>query len=136
MRLLHTLSLTLHEFLEGSIPQYAILSHMWMDEEVSFQDLQSDRCQNMMGFTKIENCCAYTALDNWSFIWIDTCCIDKTSSAELSESINSMFHWYKKAQVCHAYLADVDDEMEPPEKLNSEFRPSFPGKNGRSCERR
>lgn len=36
------------------------------------------------------------------------CCIDKTSTAELSEAINSMYRWYQKAQVCYVYLADVD----------------------------
>jgi hypothetical protein len=39
--------------------------------------------------------------------WIDTCCIDKTSSAELSEAINSMFKWYGDAEICYAYLSDV-----------------------------
>jgi hypothetical protein len=38
---------------------------------------------------------------------VDTCCIDKKSSAELSEAINSMFRWYKNAAVCYAYLSDV-----------------------------
>jgi len=52
-----------------------------------------------------------------SFVWIDTCCIDKTSNAELSEAINSMFRWYYNALVCLVYLADVPtnldlDEME------------------------
>ena len=37
----------------------------------------------------------------------DTVCIDKTSSAELSEAINSTFEWYEKAEVCYAYLVDV-----------------------------
>ena len=124
MRLLHTLSLTLHEFHGDSIPQYAILSHTWEDEEVSFHDLQSGQCKIMKGYTKIKNCCAHAASENWTFVWIDTCCIDKTSSAELSESINSMFRWYHEAEVCYAYLADVDDEMEPPNKLRSDFRGS------------
>ena len=52
-----------------------------------------------------------------SFVWIDTCCIDKTNNAELSEAINSMFRWYHNALVCLVYLADVptnlgQDEME------------------------
>lgn len=41
-----------------------------------------------------------------------SCCIDKTSTAELSESINSMFRWYQKAKICYAYLEDVDDVSE------------------------
>ena len=42
------------------------------------------------------------------YAWVDTCCIDKSSSAELSESINSMFKWYRQATTCYAYLEDVD----------------------------
>ncbi|KAF2422641.1 HET-domain-containing protein, partial [Tothia fuscella] len=33
-------------------------------------------------------------------------CIDKTSKAELSRSINSMFHWYRNATRCYVYLYD------------------------------
>ena len=38
------------------------------------------------------------------------CCIDKTSTAELSEAINSMFRWYTKAEVCYAHLVDIADD--------------------------
>ncbi|KAM7210457.1 hypothetical protein V8F06_014159, partial [Rhypophila decipiens] len=40
--------------------------------------------------------------------WADTCCIDKTSSSELSEAINSMYKWYSESSVCYVYLEDVD----------------------------
>jgi hypothetical protein len=50
------------------------------------------------------------AKHNCNYVWIDTCCIDKTSSAELSEAINSMFRWYRKSKVCFAYLEDVSAE--------------------------
>ncbi|KAH6714351.1 hypothetical protein BKA61DRAFT_632289 [Leptodontidium sp. MPI-SDFR-AT-0119] len=43
---------------------------------------------------KIEGVCGIAVSDGFEYIWIDTCCIDKTSSAELSEAINSMFRWY------------------------------------------
>jgi hypothetical protein len=42
------------------------------------------------------------------------CTVDKSSSAELSEAINSMFAWYTNAKVCYAYLQDIssaDDEL-------------------------
>ncbi len=55
--------------------------------------------------------------------WIDTCCIDKSSSAELSEAINSMFRWYGDAEVCYAFLSDVDAD-ENPNLLPSSFRNS------------
>lgn len=54
--------------------------------------------------------------------WIDSCCIDKTSSAELSEAINSMFKWYQKAQVCYAYLSDVASARQNPSDRYSDFR--------------
>jgi hypothetical protein len=44
--------------------------------------------------------------DGYKYIWIDTCCIDKSSSAELSEAINSMFSWYQGSAVCYAFLSD------------------------------
>lgn len=40
--------------------------------------------------------------------WIDTCCIDQSSSSELSEAIKSMFKWYKNAAVCLVFMPDVD----------------------------
>jgi hypothetical protein len=46
------------------------------------------------------------------YIWIDTCCIDKSSSAELSEAINSMYRWYEESRVCYAYLEDVEEEYD------------------------
>src|SRR5215469_13378033 len=38
---------------------------------------------------------------------IDRVCIDKTSSAELTEAINSMYQWYKNSKICYVYLSDV-----------------------------
>ncbi len=114
MRLLHTSTLELHESHGEVIPRYAILSHTWGEEEVSFQELQkaksneSNELNNLKGYRKIKDCCRLAASDDWQYIWIDTCCIDKTSSAELSEAINSMYRWYGEAHVCYAYLADVD----------------------------
>jgi hypothetical protein len=46
------------------------------------------------------------------YIWVDTCCIDKSSSAELLEAINSMFKWYQDAKVYYAYLADISKTVE------------------------
>lgn len=61
------------------------------------------------GFAKITSACAQARADGLRYIWVDTNCIDKSSSAELSEAINSMFAWYKKSRVCYVYLADVED---------------------------
>jgi hypothetical protein len=92
-----------------NIPPYAILSHAWGENEVSFQQINGPReqIQSYAGFIKIQKCCAQAATDGFEHVWIDTCCIDKTNSAELSEAINSMFNWYRDATECYIYLADV-----------------------------
>ncbi|KAH8782110.1 heterokaryon incompatibility protein-domain-containing protein, partial [Hyaloscypha finlandica] len=107
MRLINTSTLTLEMFFGEAVPDYAILSHRWNDVEVSFQDLQNGEGEQMAAYSKIQRCCAQAQLDGWQYAWIDSCCIDKTSSAELSEAINSMYSWYKESQVCYAYLADI-----------------------------
>lgn len=102
MRLLHTSEQRLYEFTDHRIPPYAILSHTWGDNEVTHHEfLQGKRTE------KITRSCALAASESWDYIWIDTCCIDKSSSAELSEAINSMYRWYQMAEVCYAYLEDV-----------------------------
>ncbi|PHH76283.1 hypothetical protein CDD80_1664 [Ophiocordyceps camponoti-rufipedis] len=106
MRLLRTDNLTVCEFAYGYVPEYAILSHRWGRDEVTLQDVQA-RDRSKEGFTKIERCCARAREDGFRYVWIDTCCIDKTSSAELSEAINSMFVWYYRADRCYVHLADV-----------------------------
>ena len=109
MRLLHTKLLEFGEFFDNSIPKYAILSHRWEDKEVTFQDFEAGKQQvtSWPGFVKVRNCCSLAASRGLDWVWIDTCCIDRKSSAELSEAINSMFRWYKGAEECYAYLSDV-----------------------------
>ncbi|KAF4614317.1 hypothetical protein G7Y89_g15419 [Cudoniella acicularis] len=107
MRLLNTTTLKLEEFFSDHVPKYAILSHRWEKEEVAFQDLLNGVGVSMAGYAKITGCCAQAISDGWQYAWVDSCCIDKSSSAELSEAINSMFKWYRNAQVCYVYLSDV-----------------------------
>ncbi|KAH0443071.1 HET domain-containing protein [Colletotrichum camelliae] len=109
MRLLHTTTLDLKEFVDD-IPPYAILSHTWENDEVSLQDLSTTAGRSKKGFKKIEACCAQARRDGYDWAWLDTCCIDKTSSAELSEAINSMFRWYRQARVCYVYLSDLPSQ--------------------------
>ena len=108
MRLINTTTLELEEY-HGEPPEYAILSHTWGNEEVTFQDWQEnfERAKQKEGFSKIHRSCAQAWKDGYDYLWCDTNCIDKTSSAELSEAINSMFSWYKGSAVCYAYLGDV-----------------------------
>ncbi|PMD30328.1 hypothetical protein L207DRAFT_396175, partial [Hyaloscypha variabilis F] len=58
-------------------------------------------------YRKIEYCCKQACQDDLQWVWVDTCCVDKTSTAELSEAINSMFRWYQHAKICYVYLEDV-----------------------------
>ncbi|RFU35640.1 hypothetical protein B7463_g731, partial [Scytalidium lignicola] len=107
MRLLNTDSLEVEQFDDGKIPLYAILSHTWDNEEVTLQDMEGTLVPNKKGYEKVKRCSAVAMANGYKYVWIDTCCIDKTSSAELSEAINSMYRWYQDAEICYAYLADV-----------------------------
>ncbi|KAJ8128451.1 hypothetical protein O1611_g5180 [Lasiodiplodia mahajangana] len=116
MWLLNSCTWELKEFISyKQAPPYAILSHTWGDDEILFRDWQHEDGRDVerkASFDKIKGCCHQAADDGLEWIWIDTCCIDKQSSAELSEAINSMFKWYKNAAVCYAYLFDVLDDIE------------------------
>ncbi|EIW65323.1 HET-domain-containing protein, partial [Trametes versicolor FP-101664 SS1] len=111
---------------------YAVLSHVWGDGEQTFQ-VNSDRCLldaiRAQLSPKIRHCCDYARAHGHTYIWIDTCCIDKTSSAELSEAINSMFAWYSGADVCYVFLSDVSASDSPMEEYSS-FRRSMWFKRG------
>lgn len=128
MRLINVHTLEMRSFSNAAIPNYAILSHRWLndEQEISLQEYTSGAYQQRPGYKKIIDLCSFVRdandrfradletsgrrhdpLDGVEWIWIDTCCIDKTSSADLSESINSMFEYYAKATTCVVYLRDV-----------------------------
>ncbi|KAJ5738530.1 hypothetical protein N7493_001685 [Penicillium malachiteum] len=134
MRLIRADNPQLEEFMDSKIPAYAILSHVWRPGEISFQDMQhlspeernsllselneeettsgtnyTQKLQEALyqGYSKIKYSCKRALTDGIQYVWVDTCCIDKTSSAELSEAINSMMRWYERSEVCYAYLTDV-----------------------------
>ncbi|RFU81844.1 ankyrin repeat-containing domain [Trichoderma arundinaceum] len=106
MRLLKTDKYEIQEFDQDRIPQYAILSHRWGREELTLQDVEGG-VTTKEGFKKVQQCCVRAKADGFDYVWIDTCCINKTSSAELSEAINSMYLWYHQSDRCYAYMADV-----------------------------
>ncbi|THU95991.1 HET-domain-containing protein [Dendrothele bispora CBS 962.96] len=102
---------------DHTIPPYAILSHRWIEgEEVTLQEYSSnpisDETQRKSGFQKILKACALAQKDNLTFLWVDTCCIDKENLEELSQDIQSMYAYYKNAKVCYAYLLDVGQSSE------------------------
>lgn len=111
MRLLNVRTLKLESFFGKQPPPYAILSHTWEQEELLYADIQDPAAPFpvlKIGAYKVKKSCTQALQHGFDYIWIDTCCIDKTSSAELSESINSMFAWYRHADICFAYLGDID----------------------------
>ncbi|KAK4227164.1 HET-domain-containing protein [Podospora fimiseda] len=108
----------LAKFFDSNTPKYAILSHTLGDDEVSLADarviftqmahhLDDPLVPRKVGLDKIIKACEQAQKDGLDYVWVDTCCIDKTSSAELLEAINSMFRWYEKAEICYTYLSDV-----------------------------
>ena len=97
------------DFVSGEIPEYAILSHTWGadTEEVTYRDVIDGTGKNKVGYEKIRFCGEQARRDGLYHFWVDTCCINKSSDRELSETINSMFRWYRKAAKCYVYLTDV-----------------------------
>lgn len=127
MRLLNVHTLELRDFFDCNVPKYAILSHRWGKHEPSSEEFRTGRAIKGPGYKKVVNLClllrARSELkwsnqfkhDEWSrqkldWCWVDTCCVDKHSSAELSESVNSAWKWYSRAAICVVYLADVKTE--------------------------
>ncbi|KAI9061680.1 HET-domain-containing protein [Trametes sanguinea] len=123
MRLLNTRTRRFESFEHAQDVSYAILSHVWAKgqdgrpQEQSFHELQAIQASYPVGSDvpldegrlspKIVNLCRIALADGFDYVWLDTACIDNSSSAELSEAINSMYHWYSQARICYAYLADV-----------------------------
>ncbi|EAA28994.3 hypothetical protein NCU05919 [Neurospora crassa OR74A] len=119
MRLINTETLELQEFFESQAPSYAILSHTWDKNEITFQEMLSKSPSTMVkaGYKKIQDTCKMAQSRGQQWVWIDTCCIDKSSSAELTESINSMYRWYQNAYECYAYLVDFAPGSLPQDEL-------------------
>ena len=128
MRLLNTRKIVPEAFPNPRtpyIPDYAVLSHRWGKTEVSLQEIEnpSQELRDTDGYQKVKRCCEQAASVGFDYVWIDTCCIDKTNNAELTEALNSMFHWYRNSRVCYSYLDDVPSSDEPGSE-NSRFRKS------------
>jgi hypothetical protein len=161
MRLIDVNTIELKWFNDDATPEYAILSHTWGTEEISYLELvwinrmkafttpaeappssisslssQDGRSSLMLaameamlrgnwnpgasldsvtgedllkrqGYSKILNSANEAKMLGFKYIWVDSVCINKESSAELQEAINSMYRWYRDAEVCLVYLDDV-----------------------------
>jgi hypothetical protein len=117
-RLIDVRTLKLESINGPGVPQYAILSHTWEMEEISHQEMLSINEQprhpatQKPGYIKIRGACKIARSLGLNYLWVDTCCIDQTSSADLSEAINSMFFWYSRAETCLAYLSDLPPNID------------------------
>ena len=110
------------EFGDDEVTEYAILSHRWTEQEVDYNEVvklakmgeeERSEIRQRDGYRKILRSCEQAKKDEYKWLWVDTCCIDKRSSAELSEAINSMYRWYENSRICYAYLHDVHNSSFP-----------------------
>ena len=110
------------EFGDDEVTEYAILSYRWIEQEVDYSEMvklakmdeeERREIRQRDGYRKILQSCEQAKKDGYKWLWVDTCCIDKRSSAELSEAINSMYRWYENSKVCYAYLHDLPDSSFP-----------------------
>lgn len=106
MRLINVTNFTLAEFFGENIPPYAILSHRWQEDELTFQDIEAGTQTKRLGYGKVRDACRVAADHGFGWLWSDTCCIDKHNSVELNENIISMYRFYEKSGICIAYLSD------------------------------
>ena len=113
------------EFGDDEATEYAILSHRWVAQEVDYDEMvelakmaveERDEIRERDGYRKILQSCEQAQKDGYEWLWVDTCCIDKRSSAELSDAINSMYRWYENAKVRYAYLHDTLDSSLPTQR--------------------
>lgn len=108
------------------VVRYAIFSHRWTDSEPSYQDVSASifpgglgkqRNTKTAGLAKLMQLCETARALGYKLVWSDTCCIDKSNMAELSEAIHAMFKWYAHAHLCIVHLAAssslADFEREP-----------------------
>ncbi|KAI0391551.1 heterokaryon incompatibility protein-domain-containing protein [Xylariaceae sp. FL0594] len=107
MRLVNTTSFELDECLGDTTKEYAILSHTWDDDECTLPDMSGPRGRQRKGFKKIEFCCEQARRDGIEWAWVDTCCVDSSSTEDVTMTVNSLFRWYQNAKICYVYLADV-----------------------------
>ncbi|KAL4072353.1 hypothetical protein V8B97DRAFT_1870420 [Scleroderma yunnanense] len=125
---------------DSEFTEYAILSHRWIEHqgqtaEVNYDEMSGlarmheglrDEIRQRTGYKKILDSCVQAIKDGLEWLWVDTCCIDRQSTAEISEAINSMFQWYGNSTLCYAYLHDVPDSSFPTVHDNARY----PNSNG------
>ncbi|KAH8896349.1 hypothetical protein GQ53DRAFT_852500 [Thozetella sp. PMI_491] len=121
MKLLCTATLQLYTFRSAThIPPYAALSSCWKEGDVFWVDSMSDTSDpSDSDDEKVKTACSVAQGLGYSWLWAHTACVDKSSTEELSEAINSNFRWFQNCQVCIVYLDDVNYVQED---LESQLR--------------
>lgn len=155
IRLLNTTTGRFHVADDPREVHYAILSHVWArppdlrDPELTYQDVlrihdthtpeqNPSNPHQVVSYIpqfpeKIRKFCDIAREHGYDYAWADACCIDKTSSSELSQAINAMYDWYRYADVCYVFLHDVPTPSTPSTALDthrSRFRTSVWFKRG------
>ena len=91
--------------------QYVTFSHVWEGKEPSFQDVKlagsvweldsSPLNEKLKGF------CETVRKGGYRWGWSDTCCIDKTISTVLNQSLTMMYKWYEASAATLVRLAEL-----------------------------
>ena len=124
MRLLNVDRLEFGEF-PRDVPPYVVASHRWKTgTEATIDDIRKNGHADKDGYRKVEGFARYVRENtrHVEWLWIDTCCVNQDSSQEVTEAVNSMFRWYAEAEVCLAYLADVESAGEGELRRSEWFR--------------
>lgn len=107
MLLLDTTNLQLCEF-RGNPPPYATFSATWNGEDVWHEDLQNPQVATQKpGLHTLQRACTECQSRELKWLWTDAVCIDRRSSAAISESLNSLAAIYRASTLCIVYLHDV-----------------------------
>ncbi|KAF8554956.1 hypothetical protein OG21DRAFT_1508243 [Imleria badia] len=92
--------------------RYVTLSHVWQGKEPSFQDVNLAGSVWQLDWSplneKLRQFCEVVRTERYRWAWSDTCCIDKTTSMVLNQSLTMMYKWYEAAASTFVYLEDVD----------------------------
>ncbi|KIO01941.1 hypothetical protein M404DRAFT_718124 [Pisolithus tinctorius Marx 270] len=97
---------------------YVMFSHVWhRDGEPSFQEVDKVKSvwklPDMPQNEKLRNFCKETRKLGHNWAWSDTCCIDKTKSSILDQSLASMYEWYANSVATLVFLAGVAHPSKP-----------------------
>ena len=91
--------------------KWIMFSHTWEGKEPTFWDVNLVdsvwKLDKSPLNEKLRQFCQTAREDGYRWAWSDTCCIDKGTSAILSQSLTSMYSWYEEAAETLVYLADV-----------------------------